>query len=289
MSTRTTSVLRVRPALRFRWITLLRLLGTILLVVVTTLPLYWTINTSLIPENQVFKAKPHYFPPLNLISLQTYGKIFARYEIGRYILNSFIICGLGTVITLIFSFSMAYYLAKFEFRFKRFFFYFIIWSLSLPWVVYVLPIFKIVNAFRAFDTHILMIILYGFSGIPMFAWFALPYLQDFPDEMIDAARIDGAGELMILLRIVRPALQNVVIALFLIRFIFAYNDLLYSMIFTANRAQMIMPTILSFPTQFEMPFAKMSAGGVIAVTPIIILVVVFQRYIVSGLTGRTLK
>jgi ABC-type glycerol-3-phosphate transport system permease component len=184
---------------------------------------------------------------------------------------------------------MAYYLAKFKFRGKRFFFYFIIWSLSLPWVVYVLPIFRIVDFFHLFDTHALMIILFGFSGIPMFAWFALPYMQDFPDEMIDAARIDGANELMILLRIVRPALNNVVIALFLIRFIFAYNALLYPLIFSVEKAKMIMPVILDFPTPYEMPFAKMSAGGIISVVPIILLVIIFQRYIVSGLTGRTLK
>ena len=184
---------------------------------------------------------------------------------------------------------MAYYLAKFRFRFKRAIFYFIIWSLTLPWVVYVLPIFRMVDRLRLFDTHLLMILMYGFSGIPMFAWFAIPYLQEFPQEMLDAARIDGAGEVMIIARIVLPALRNVVIALFLIRFIFAYNDLLYSLIFTVNRAKMIMPTILDFPSPYAMPFAKMAAGGVIAVVPIIVLVMVFQRYIVGGLTGRTLK
>jgi multiple sugar transport system permease protein len=268
---------------------LLRLLGTLLLLFVTLVPLYWIINTSLLPETQVFKTKPHYLPAWDIGSLDSYKKIFVEYQIGRYILNSLIICLAGTVITLAFSFSMAYYLAKFEFRFKRIFFYFIIWSLSLPWVVYVLPIFRIVDFFHIFDTRALMIILYGFSGIPMFAWFALPYLQDFPDEIIDAARIDGASELMILWRIVRPALRNVVIALFLIRFIFAYNDLLYSLIFTVDRAKMIMPTILDFPTPYEMPFAKMSAGGIISMAPIIILVIIFQRYVVSGLTGRTLK
>lgn len=289
MISTTTLSPRIRRPRRFTWVTLLKLIGTLVLLVVTLLPLYQIINTSLIPETQIFKAKPHYFPPLNLISLKTYRSIFVEYEIGRYILNSLFICAAGTIVTLLFSFSMAYYLAKFDFRFKKFFFYFIIWSLSLPWVVYVLPIFRIVDALHAFDTHILMIFLYGFSGIPMFAWFALPYLQDFPDEMIDAARIDGAGELKILLQIVRPALKNVVIALFLIRFIFAYNDLLYSLIFTVRKAKMIMPTILDFPTPYEMPFAKMSAGGIISVAPIILLVIVFQRFIVSGLTGRTLK
>jgi len=288
-TTVTTEPYLFRRPRRFRWSSLFKLLGTLMVVAATILPLYWITNISLLPETQVFKTKPHYFPPLNLISIRTYQTIFAEYPIARYLFNSIFICTVATAVTLAFSFSMAYYLAKFKFRGKRFFFYFIIWSLSLPWVVYVLPIFRIVDFFHLFDTHALMIILFGFSGIPMFAWFALPYMQDFPDEMIDAARIDGANELMILLRIVRPALNNVVIALFLIRFIFAYNALLYPLIFSVEKAKMIMPVILDFPTPYEMPFAKMSAGGIISVVPIILLVIIFQRYIVSGLTGRTLK
>jgi ABC-type glycerol-3-phosphate transport system permease component len=289
MGNTTASPLLLRTPRRFRISTVFKILGTLVIVLAALLPLYWIINTSLLPETQIFKEKPHYLPPLDIVSLQSYKKIFAEYEIFRYIFNSVFICVLATAVTLVFSFSMAYYLAKFKFRFKRAFIYFIIWSLSLPWVVYVLPIFRIVDFFHVFDTHALMIILYGFSGIPMFAWFALPYMQDFPDEMIDAARMDGANELVILLRIVGPGLKNVVIALFLIRFIFAYNDLLYSLIFTVDKAKMIMPTILDFPTPYEMPFAKMSAGGIISVLPVILIVLLFQRYIVSGLTGRTLK
>jgi ABC-type glycerol-3-phosphate transport system permease component len=280
---------RPRQGRRFKASTLLWILGTLLLVAVTLFPLYWMINVSLMPESQMFKERPHYLPPLKLLNLQSYREIIVNHSVGRYILNSFLICSLATVITLAFSFCLAYYLAKFKFRFKRFFFYFIIWSLTLPWVVYVLPIFRIVQALDLFDTHLLLILLYGFSGIPMFAWFALPYFQEFPEEMIDAARIDGAGELAVLLKVVVPAMKNVTIALFLIRFIFAYNGLLFALIFTVIRAKMIIANILDYPTPYAMPFAKMSAGGVISVAPIIILVILFQRYIVSGLTGRTLK
>lgn len=266
-----------------------KLLGLIVLVVVAVFPLYWLLNISLQPDTEVFAEHPHYAPLLHLITLNSYQSIFIKHAIVRYITNSFIICFIATIITLTLSMCMAYYLAKFAFRMKSFFFYFIIWSLTLPWVVYVLPLFRIVNALKLFDTHILLILLYGVSGVPMFAWFALPYLQDFPDELIDAARIDGAGEVTILWRIVRPALSNMVIALFLIRFIFAYNDLLYSLIFTFDRAKMITPAILDFPSLYSVPFSFMCAGGIVSMFPILVVVIIFQRYIVSGLTGRTIK
>jgi ABC-type glycerol-3-phosphate transport system permease component len=139
------------------------------------------------------------------------------------------------------------------------------------------------------DSHILMILLYGFSGIPLFSWFALPYLHSFPNELVDASRLDGCSEWGIVLRIVIPALKNALIALFILRFVWAYNDLLYSLSFTFHRAKMIMPALLEFPGYLDIPFAKMAAGGFLAVLPILIIVIVFQKYVVSGLVGQTFK
>jgi ABC-type glycerol-3-phosphate transport system permease component len=107
--------------------------------------------------------------------------------------------------------------------------------------------------------------------------------------MLDAARIDGAGEVRIVWQIVVPPIRNVLVSLFLLRFIFSYNDLLFSLSFTFNRAKMIMPALLELPGLYETPFAKMTAGGIVSLVPIVLLVVIFQRYILSGLTGRSLK
>ncbi|MEM2002632.1 MAG: hypothetical protein QXT77_08315, partial [Candidatus Methanomethylicaceae archaeon] len=83
--------------------------------------------------------------------------------------------------------------------------------------------------------------------------------------------------------------KNAFIALFLLRFVWAYNDLLYSLSFTFHRAKMIMPALLEFPGYLDIPYAKMAAGGLIAILPILVIVIVFQRYIVSGLVGQTFK
>ena len=178
---------------------------------------------------------------------------------------------------------------EFLFKLKNYLYYGIIWLLAPPWVVYILPIFKIVSGLGLLDTHILMIMLYGFSGIPLFSWLALPFMHTFPNELIDAGRLDGCSEWGIVWRIVMPSLKNALIALFILRFVWAYNDLLYSLSFTFHRAKMVMPAILEFPGFYETPFAKMAAGGLLAVLPILLIVIIFQKYVVSGLTGRTLK
>ena len=268
---------------------ILRFLGIIVVVCLTLLPLYWMISVSLLPEAEVMRTSPHYYPPPNIMTLKAYKEILTEHSVFRYMLNSIIIVFLASLITLFLSFSIAYSIAKYQFKLKSHLNYGIIWLLALPWVVYVLPIFKIVSGIGLLDTHVLMIMIYGFSGIPLFSWFALPFMHAFPNELIDAARLDGCTEWGIVWRIVMPSLRNAVIALFILRFVWAYNDLLYSLSFTFHKAKMIMPALLEFPGLFEMPYAKMAAGGLLAVLPILLIVIIFQKYVVSGLTGTTLK
>lgn len=267
----------------------LRFLGIIVVVSLAFVPIYWMLNVSLLPETEVIRTSPHYYPPPDVVTLKAYKEILTEHSVFTYMLNSIIIVFLATLVTLFLSFSIAYSIAKYDFKLKKYLYYGIIWLLALPWVVYVLPIFKIVSGLGLLDTHILMIMLYGFSGIPLFSWFALPFMHTFPNELIDAGRLDGCSEWGIVWRIVMPSLKNAVIALFILRFVWAYNDLLYSLSFTFHRAKMIMPALLEFPGLYEMPYAKMAAGGLLAVLPILLIVVIFQKYVVSGLTGRTLK
>ena len=267
----------------------LRFLGIMVVVSLTLLPLYWMLNVSLLPEAEVMRTSPHYYPPPGVMTLKAYKEILTEFSVFRFMLNSMIIVFLASLITLFLSFSIAYSIAKYNFKLRNYLHYGIIWLLALPWVVYVLPIFKIVSGVGLLDTHILMIMVYGFSGIPLFSWFALPFMHAFPNELIDAGRLDGCSEWGIVWRIVAPSLKNALIALFILRFVWAYNDLLYSLSFTFHRAKMIMPALLEFPGLFEMPYAKMSAGGLLAVLPVLLIVIIFQKYVVSGLTGTTLK
>jgi len=269
--------------------TILQLLGVILIVFLALFPLYWMFNVSLLPEAEVIKTHPHYYPLSSIITFKAYKDLIIGSSIFKFVLNSIIIVFLASLITLFLSFPIAYSIAKYNFKLKKYLQYGIIWLLALPWVVYVLPIFTIVSKLNLLDTHILMIMLYGFSGIPLFSWFILPFMYTFPSELIDAGRLDGCSEWSIVVRIVIPALKNAFIAVFILRFVWAYNDLLYSLSFTFNKAKMIMPAILEIPGYYEVPFAKMSAGGILAVLPVLLIVIIFQKYVVSGLTGRTLK
>lgn len=273
----------------FTLVKILKFLGVLAIAFSALFPLYWLLNVSLLSEPEVIRTNPHLYPPPSIMTLGAYKGIFTDYPLPRYMLNSVLIVGLASLITVFLSFAVAYSLAKHKFRLKNLLYYTIIGFVAIPFVVYVLPIFKIAVALKLLDTYILMIMLYGFSGIPLFSWLALPYLHDFPDELIDAGRLDGCSEVGIVVRIVIPALKNPLIALLILRFVWAYNDLLYSLSFTYNRAKMIMPALLDLPGLYTIPFARMAAGGFIAVLPILVMVIVFQKHVVSGLTGRVFK
>jgi len=262
----------------------LKFVGAIVLISLALFPLYWTFNYSVLPEKETVRYPPHYYPPIDVFTVVNYRIAFTQYPILRSLLNSIIIVALASVVTLFLSFLPAYVLAKHNFRLRDSVYYGIMALLAVPWVSYTIPLYRVANAVGLVDTHLLMIMLYGFSGIPLFTWIAIPFFRTLPDELIDTGRIYGLSEFGIIWRIAVPVLRNALVALFLLRFVWAYGDLLYSLIFTFDQAKMILPAILEFPGLFEMPYARMAVGGIVAIAPILVLVMVFQKYIISGLT-----
>jgi multiple sugar transport system permease protein len=277
-------MLNFRYLNRFSILRGLKLAGTVVVVLLALFPLYWTLNYSLLPEKETVVYPPHYYPPLDVITLRNYIIAFTQYPMLSVLLNSVFIVGVASLITLSLSFLPAYVIAKHNFRLKDSLYYGIMALLAVPWVSYVVPLYTIASALGLIDTHLLMIMLYGFSGIPLFTWIAIPFVRALPDELIDTGRIYGLSEFGIIRRIAAPVLRNALIALFLLRFVWAYGDLLYQLVFTIDKAKMILPEILEFPGLYEMPYARMAVGGIVGIAPILVFVIVFQKYIVSGLT-----
>ena len=259
------------------------------LLIMILFPIFWLGRISLTAEKAILSEHVTLLPAKGDVSLEAYRIAFTEHDTLKYLFNSLFIVLCATTVSLFFSISIAYVITKYEFKGRTAVMTGILFSVTIPWIVYILPLFTFAAQVNWLDKHGFMIFLYGVSGIPLFTWFAMPYMQEFPTEMIEGAKIDGANDLVILIRIIIPAVKNVLFALFLIRFIWAYNDLLFSLTFTFHKAKMIMPAILEFGGLYSVPFARMAAGGVIAITPIVLLVIVFQKYIETGLTGRTFK
>lgn len=257
----------------------------IVLAMCLLFPLYWTINLSLLPEVETITYPPHYYPPLDQITLNHYVQLFTKYPILQAQLNTVVIVILASFITLLLSLPLAYTLTKHDFKLRKPFYIFMLMLLPVPWVAYVLPIYRVAVPLGLIDTPFLMIMLYGFSGIPLFTWMAMPLFRAFPNDIIEAGRVYGCSEFGILWKIVVPILRNACVALFLIRFIWAYNDLLYQLTFTIYKTKMIIPTVLEIPGYWVVPIGNMAAGGVITVAPIILMAIAFRKYVVSGLSA----
>jgi multiple sugar transport system permease protein len=255
------------------------------MLVIVLFPLYWTFNYSFLPEKDTVSYPPIFFPSYpEHFTLEHYLVAVTKYPILGALFNSIIIVSIASVVTLILSLPPAYVLAKLDFKLKEEIYYFIMALLTVPWVSYTIPLYEISRALGLIDTHILLIMLYGFSGIPLFTWLAFPFIKSFPEDLIDVSRTFGLSEVRILFLVVLPILRNALISLFILRFVWAYSDLLYQLIFTIDKAKMINPAVLEFPGLYEMPYARMASGGILTVLPLLILSLIFHKYIISGLT-----
>jgi len=266
-------------------ITIAKAIVAIIILVIVIFPLYWTLNYSFLPEKDTVTYPPTFFPrwPAHF-TLEHYVIAVTKYPMLKALFNSILIVGIASIVTLMLSLPPAYVLAKLDFKMKDAIYYFIMALLAVPWVSYVIPLYRIARFLGLIDTHLLLIMLYGFSGIPLFTWLAVPFIRSFPEDLIDVSRTFGLSEIKILFFIIIPILKNAFIALFILRFVWAYSDLLYQLIFTIDQAKMAMPAVLEFPGQYEMPYGKMASGGILAVLPLLILTIMFHRYLISGIT-----
>ena len=268
-----------------RPIDVVKALLTALLLVIVLFPIYWTLNYSFLPEKDTITYPPNFFPRWpDHFTIGHYIEVTTKYPMLRAIFNSVIIIVAASIVTLTLSLPPAYVLSKLDFKLRDSIYYFIMALLAIPWVSYVIPIYRIARTLGLIDTHILLIMLYGFSGIPQFTWLAVPFLRSFPDDLVDVSRTFGLSEIKILFLIVIPIMRNAFIALFILRFVWAYSDLLYQLVFTIERAKTAIPTVLEIPGRFVMPYGKMASGGMLVVLPLLILTIAAHKYLVSGIT-----
>jgi ABC-type glycerol-3-phosphate transport system permease component len=161
--------------------------------------------------------------------------------------------------------------------------------MALPPVATILPLYEVLRGLGLLDSLIGLTVIMGSALVPFSVWVLVAYLQTIPQELEEAARIDGANLLEVLRHVVIPLAKPVLITLFLINFIVAWNELLYPLAFTATESSKTMSVAITEVFQARNPFGRpwhlISALGIVMVVPVMIMVVLGQRRIISGLTA----
>ncbi|RUT85935.1 MULTISPECIES: carbohydrate ABC transporter permease [unclassified Mesorhizobium] len=258
------------------------------IVFVAVFPFYYAIVTSLKSGTELFRAD--LWP--TTISLANYRNVLTEGSFVRNLLNSLFVSGAVVALSLLLGVTSAYALARIRFR-GRSALLFIILSVSMfPQVALLAGLFELVRLFGLYNSLFALIFSYMIFTLPFTVWVLTTFVRDLPVEVEEAAILDGATPWIIVTRVFLPLMWPALATTGLLAFIGAWNEFLFALTFTSNNAQRTVPVaiaLLSGNSQFEIPWGNIMAASVIVTVPLVVLVLIFQRKIVSGLTAGGVK
>jgi len=257
------------------------------IVFFSLLPFLWFIDTSLKTDLEITSVPPVLVPSG---SLQFYRSALERYDLLHYVKNSVITAGFTTLITLLISMPAAYALARLRMRFKKLFLYALILVSMFPQISIAGPVWRILDSLNLLNSYPGLIMPYVTLTLPLGVWIIASFFQELPRELEDAARIDGCGHFQTLWRIIIPLAAPGVFTAAILVFIYAWNEFFFALlIMTQQRYQTLPVGIALFQGEYTLPWGDIAAASTIATVPLVLLVFLFQRRIVSGLSAGAIK
>ena len=267
----------------------------IIIFIFTVAPFTWLIITSISARKELFSIPPHWIP--HSPNLKAYKAIIfggARtMRAARYfkssLLNSLIVASCVTLSCLIIGSTASYSFTRLKFPGRQPLLLLILTTQMIPAVAIVIPLYVVMMKLHLLDTHLGLIIAYSSFILPLVVWVMMGYFQAIPLDIEDAARIDGCSRIGALARIVLPLAAPGLAATGVFTFIIAWNEFFLALIFTAITAKTLPVLVSEFSTKFGADYVMMGAGGVLASLPPVALALIFQKFIIKGLTGGAVK
>jgi multiple sugar transport system permease protein len=259
-----------------------------LFVLVSIFPLLWIFKMSIVTKSELFASPPTILPQ-NPTSAE-YAQIFSDPAFQKALLNSAIISGVTTVICLFFGSIAAYAIARLRFRFKSSVMTLILAISFFPAVAIIAPLFIQYTAFGIIDTYWAAIVSDTVFALPLTVWLLVAFFKELPKDLEEAARVDGATTIQAFRKVIVPLAAPGVFTTAILTFIFAWNEFLFATTFLFTPAtQPVTVVIPNFASQYTVDYGAQAAAAVVVTVPLVILVLIFQRRIVSGLTAGAVK
>ncbi|MHB8439944.1 MAG: carbohydrate ABC transporter permease [Acidimicrobiales bacterium] len=245
-------------------------------------PLFWLISTSLRPAPELLESPPQLLP--QHWTLDNYANAFAAAPFGTWLMNSLIFATISTIFILLTSLVAGYILAKFRFPGNNFLFILILATAIVPFEIYMLPVFLEVQALSLINTMPGLILPYVVLSYGIF-FMRQNVMASVPDELLDAARIDGLSETGIMLRLVSRLLAPAISALAIFAYLQSWTAFIWPLLVLNN--QNLFPVQLGlaqFNSSVSVNYTVLSAGAVVAMAPTVIAFLVLRRRIIEGVT-----
>ena len=267
-------------------------LGVALFLFIILLPFYWIFISSFTPKYQMFSIPPRWFP--SEITFENYINLVDNIPFFRYYLNSLVFALFSSLLSVMLSFLAAYALARMRFRGSNIIFLIFVVSIAIPQIGTLVPLFEMYKSLQMINSRFGMILLMSSLILPFTVWTMVSFIQQLPEEMEEAARIDGANLVQVLWQIVVPVVKPAIATMVIINFIISWNELLFPLVFaTSSATKTLSVGLVELAVDPAMgsgrPWDLMSALSVSMIIPVLLLVLFFQRLIVSGLTKGAVK
>jgi multiple sugar transport system permease protein len=253
---------------------------------ITLFPLLWMVSASFMTSGESITWPPHVIP--HHPTLAQYRDLFTRLKLGRSFFSSTFIAVVTTLFSLLFNSMAGYAFAKLRFRGRERMFGLLLTALVIPAQVGMLPLFLLMRELHLVNTYWGVIIpsLATVLGIFLIRQFML----SIPQELLEAARIDGAGEWRIYWSIVMPLARPILATLAIFTFMTSWNDFMWPLIILSSDARYTLPvSIASLSVEHAIDVELMMAGSVVTVLPVLLLFLVLQRYYIAGLMAGSVK
>ncbi len=255
----------------------------------TVFPFFWAVISSIKPNAELFAVPVQYWP--SQLNWSFYQFVLANGDFLRALRNSVIVSLTTVTISLVLGSLAAYAMGRLKFRGRTPVLYLILSMTMFPQIAILGSLYQMIVTLGLFDRLPALIIAYLTFTLPFTVWVLANFFKAMPGELEEAALVDGATPFQAFWRILLPLAAPGLVTTGLLAFIAAWNEYLYALTFTQTRARTVQPAIASFTgnTQFELPWGNILAASVLVTLPLVVLVLIFQRKILAGLTAGAVK
>ncbi|MFK0401902.1 carbohydrate ABC transporter permease [Microbacterium sp. NPDC090225] len=264
------------------------MIGLIIGAVFAAGPVLWMLSSSFKSNTQIFELPPRLVT--DTFSFDAYIAIFTNAETVRFFLNSYIVAGSVTILTLIVAIQAAYAFSRFDFRGKRILNVVIVSVQAVPPITLLIPYFGLMVALGLYNSYAGLILTYMVFTLPYAIIMMTGYFNTLPRELDEAVRVDGAGSFTALWRILVPISVPGIVSVGIYTFMIAWNEYLFALTLTRTIDMRTVPIgIQLLMGQHSYEWNQIMAMSVLGSIPVLILFLFFQRYFISGLTAGSVK
>jgi trehalose/maltose transport system permease protein len=258
------------------------------IILYAVFPFYYAIVTSLKAGSQLFSVE--YFP--TTWNWDNYVSVFREQPFAHNLLNSVLVSFSVVALSLFFGVTAAFALGRVQFRGRGLLLMTVLGVSMFPQVAVLSGMFELIRGLGLYNNLLGLVISYMIFTLPFTVWVLTTFMRDLPKELEEAAIMDGASPWQIIVKVFMPLMWPALVTTGLLAFIAAWNEFLFALTFTLTNTQRTVPVaiaLISGASQYELPWGNIMAASVIVTLPVVVLVLIFQRRIVSGLTAGAVK